>query len=102
MIDLAGKGVIVAGARRMGAVIASRLANEGANLAITYRSSRKEAEALCKGLSDKVERVTLIQADLANEAEVKKLVQKTQADLGDLSFVVNLASDFPRRPYESL
>ena len=102
MIELAGKGVIVAGARRMGAVVASRLASEGVNLAITYRSSRKEAEALREGLSDKVERVTLIQADLANEAEVKKLIQKTQVDLGDLSFVVNLASDFPRTPYDSL
>ena len=40
MIELAGKGVIVAGARRMGAVVASRLASEGVNLAITYRSSR--------------------------------------------------------------
>jgi len=44
----------------------------------------------------------VIQADLSLEQDVKRLVDVAQRQLGDLSFCVNLASDYPRTPYQSL
>ena len=46
MLDLKGRGVLIAGAKRVGAVVARRIADEGASVAITYRSSIEEAESL--------------------------------------------------------
>ena len=43
MLTLAGRGALVVGARRVGALVVRRLAAEGVSLAIAYRNSRAEA-----------------------------------------------------------
>lgn len=98
MITLQGKGALIVGARRVGAVLARRMAQEGIHLAIGYRSSASEAESLRDSLASDGARVCIIQGDLSHEADVQSMVEQTVANLGDLSFVVNLASDFPRAP----
>ena len=102
MLNLAGKGAIVAGTRRVGAAVVERLAAEGCNIAIVYRRSAAEAEALRDKLRDKVERITVIQADLSIEEDVKRAVAEAESQLGNLSFCVNLASDYPRVPLAQL
>jgi len=102
MLTLSGRGAIIVGTKRVGEIIADRLADEGINLVIAYRSSRIEAERLKHLVENRVDRVSLVQADLGNEPDVRRLVESAVQDLGDLSFVVNLASGFPRNPYESL
>ena len=44
MLSLAGKGALVIGTKRVGQLVTRRLADEAANLAIAYRSSRFEAD----------------------------------------------------------
>ena len=69
MLDLNGRGVLIAGAKRVGAVVANRIADEGANVAITYRSSLEEAEtAPGRDRRSLVDRTALIQANLSDEA----------------------------------
>ena len=102
MLELAGRGAIVAGTKRVGAVVARRLAEEGVRLAIVYRSSRAEAEKLYELTHEMTDRVCLIQADLTIEADVARAVAEAKQQLGDLSFCVNLASDYPRVPFENL
>lgn len=102
MLELRGRGAIVAGTRRIGATVVKRLAHEGVNLAIVYRRSRDVADALHASVSDSVGRACVIQADLSLPQDVKRLVDEAQRRLGDLSFCVNLAFDYPRTPYPSL
>jgi NAD(P)-dependent dehydrogenase (short-subunit alcohol dehydrogenase family) len=102
MLELAGRGAIVAGTRRIGATVVRRLAREGVRPAIVYRSSRQEAEALAQSVSSLVDRVTVIQADLSNEDDVRRVVESAQRELNDLSICVNLASDYPKVPLASL
>jgi NAD(P)-dependent dehydrogenase (short-subunit alcohol dehydrogenase family) len=102
MIALKGKGVILAGARRLGAVVARRLAVEGARLAILYRHSAVEASALRDEVASVTDRACVIQADLTDEARVQQAVTSAAEELGDLSFVVNLASDYARTPFDAL
>ena len=52
MITLEGKGALIVGARRVGAVLAQRMAREGINIAIGYRSSAAEAESLRESLAE--------------------------------------------------
>jgi NAD(P)-dependent dehydrogenase (short-subunit alcohol dehydrogenase family) len=49
-----------------------------------------------------VDRACVIQADLASPQDVLRLVEAAQRQLGDLSFCVDAASDYPRTPYPSL
>ena len=102
MISLEGKGALIVGARRLGSVVAKRLAEEGVNLAISYRNSAKEAETLRSSVASMAKRTTLIQGDLAIEDDVKRMVDSANTDLGNLSFVVNLASDYPKMPFNTL
>ncbi len=102
MLTLAGKGALVVGARRVGGLVARRLAAEGVRLAIAYRSSRAEAEALRDAVAPLASRTALCQGDISVEEDVQRMVRAAQEELEDLSFVINLASDFPRAPFDSL
>jgi pteridine reductase len=102
MLELTGRGAIITGTRRFGAIIARRLAREGVRIALTYRSSKDEAEALQAELSQLTDRVAVIQADLSDEAQVERVVQTAKSELGDLSYLVNLAFDYPRDPLDTL
>jgi NAD(P)-dependent dehydrogenase (short-subunit alcohol dehydrogenase family) len=100
--SLNGKGALLVGTRRVGAVVARRLAAEGVNLAISYRRSRAEAESLRESLVGTVDRVILVQGDLGDEGDVQRMVAESADGLGGLSVVVNMASDYPRTPFEEL
>ena len=102
MLKLRGRGAILVGTKRVGGVVAHRLAREGVNLAIVYRSSRREAERLNSEVAGLTERTALIGGDLSDEGDVARIVQEASDGLGDLSFVVNLAAGFPRNPFETL
>ena len=102
MIDLTGKGGLIVGAKRIGQTVAMRLAQEGVNLAIAYRHSRTEAERLQTQIASLVGHTALIQGDIADEDSVKTMLTSAHDALGELSFVINLASGFPRTPFASL
>jgi len=96
-LDLSGRGAIVAGTRRVGATVVERLATEGVRVAVLYRSSRDEAERQAKAAGG-----IAIHVDLTDEASVQRAVSDARRQLGDLSFCVNLASDYPRTPFSKL
>ncbi len=102
MIDLKGKGALILGAKRIGRDVAIRLSKEGVNLAIAYRTSKREAESLRRKVSANVERTCTVQGDVAVEEDVKRMVSEASQKLGGLSFVVNLASQFVWTPLKSL
>ncbi|WP_394824780.1 SDR family NAD(P)-dependent oxidoreductase [Pendulispora albinea] len=102
MIDLAGRGVLLTGTRRIGAVVAKRLAREGAVLALAYRSSRTEAELLANEVSAGGHGVALLQGDLTVEADVVHLLGAARAALGGLFGIVHMASGFSAAPLDSL
>ena len=102
MIDLAGRGALIVGTRRVGATVVQRLAAEGVALAIGYRSSRDEAEAQARAVIAKGGRALTVPIDTAQEASVAEAVRGAGAALGGLAFVINLASGFERAPLEAL
>jgi pteridine reductase len=91
-----GKVVLVTGgAKRVGAAISGMLHDAGASIAIHYRSSRAEAEALASRLeASRPGSADLVQADLIHTRELAGLVQQTIQRFGRLDAVVNNASSF--------
>ncbi len=102
MRTLRGKGAIIIGTKRVGAIVAKRLAAEGVNQAIVYRNSRGDAERLAAEIAPLVERTIVVQADVSVEEDVQRAAAEAAEALGGLDFLVNMASDFQRVPFDLL
>jgi NAD(P)-dependent dehydrogenase (short-subunit alcohol dehydrogenase family) len=100
MVDLSVKlpnvAVVTGGAKRLGRAIVVELARAGFDVAIHFNTSRTEAEATRAEVRGLGRRAILLQADLANEAEVERLVEAATEQLGPVGVLVNNASRFDR------
>jgi 3-oxoacyl-[acyl-carrier protein] reductase len=94
---LTGKAALVTGGSRgIGAAIARSLAEDGADVAISYVSSPDKAKALVRELQDKGVRAVAFQADQSKAVEVTQLVNKVADHFGHLDILVNNAGVFHR------
>ncbi len=88
--------LITGAARRLGRATALALAGEGFAIAIHYNQSRADAETLRDEIAALGGRSTLVQADLAVEAQVQAVLSAAEAALGPIGVLVNNASVFER------
>ncbi|MDA1256507.1 MAG: SDR family oxidoreductase [Chloroflexi bacterium] len=97
-MELKGKVVLVTGAGvRVGKVIASRLADADARIAVHYRSSAEEARRFVDEINDGGGEADLFRADLADRRQVAALVPAVVERFGGLDVLVNNASVFRDR-----
>jgi pteridine reductase len=98
--SLDNKIVLVTGAaRRIGAAIVTRLHAEGARVAIHYRGSADEAEALCAGLNaQRPDSAKTFKGDLLETDYPPQLVDDVTSWGGRLDALVNNASTFYPTP----
>ncbi|MBI1174264.1 MAG: pteridine reductase [Sideroxydans sp.] len=91
-----GKVVLVTGgAKRVGAAISRRLHAAGANIALHYRSSIGEAQALEGKLNHiRPGSAMLVQADLLHPESLPQMVHEAVRFFGRLDAVINNASSF--------
>ncbi|WP_322104081.1 3-oxoacyl-ACP reductase family protein [Paraburkholderia sp. J41] len=93
MIDLRGKRALVTGgARGIGAAIALKLAENGADVAFTYQRSTDRAKAVAKSIEDQGRRALAIQADSADPEAIERAVSDAVEALGGLDILVNSAA----------
>lgn len=93
-MDLAMKGkvALVTGATSdVGRAIALALAAEGADVAVNYRSSQKEADDVVGEIAAKGGKAKAYQADVADFAAVKAMVGALAKDFGGLNILINNA-----------
>ncbi len=89
------RAALVTGAgKRIGRAIALMLGAEGWAVAVHHHRSREEAEAVVREIAAGGGRAVAVAADLAREAEVKKLVPRAVEALGPLGCLVNNAAVF--------
>ena len=97
---LKGKVVLVTGAARgVGREIALSLAAEGANVAINYRNSGKEAESLASEIMAKGVKAKAFKANVADFAAVKAMVDEVVQDFGGLNILINNAGIAQRQRF---
>jgi 3-oxoacyl-[acyl-carrier protein] reductase len=90
--SLAGKvALVTGGSRGIGAASARALADEGANVAISYVASADKAEAVVRELKAKGVEARAFKADQASSSEVDQLV-KVAKHFGRLDILVNNAA----------
>jgi NAD(P)-dependent dehydrogenase (short-subunit alcohol dehydrogenase family) len=91
-MKLKGKVALVTGAARdVGREIALSLAAEGAAVAVNYRGSKEQAEAVVTEIERSGGKAIAYGADVSDFAAVQDMVSKIVADFGGLNIVVNNA-----------
>jgi NAD(P)-dependent dehydrogenase (short-subunit alcohol dehydrogenase family) len=89
---LSGKvALVTGGSRGIGAASARALAEEGANVAISYVASPDKADAVVAELKAKDVEARAYKADQASAADVEQLVKNVAKDFGHLDILVNNA-----------
>lgn len=94
--------LVTGGAQRVGQAIALALAKRGADLVISYRTSRRAAEETLTQLRDCHVRAEAIRADVTRAADVRRLMQHIARRFGRLDVLVNNAAIFERTPFATL
>ncbi len=91
-MSFAGKNVLVTGGTRgIGRSIVESFADQGANVAFTFRSSVDEATSLAKELEAKGVKAMAIQADAADFDAAEKAISDIIAAWGSIDVLVNNA-----------
>jgi NAD(P)-dependent dehydrogenase (short-subunit alcohol dehydrogenase family) len=92
---MCGKVALVTGAgKRLGRAVALRLAEEGADVAVHYRESQKEADEVVGEIEKLGRKSVAFRADLGSIDEIRKLLLEIGNELGRLDLLVNSAANF--------
>jgi NAD(P)-dependent dehydrogenase (short-subunit alcohol dehydrogenase family) len=101
-VDLPNKVALITGGKRIGAVVATELAARGVDVALSYARSRVEAEEVADRVRAAKRRGETFQADLSQPDACDTLVRTVAATFGRLDILINMASVYVQRPFDSL
>jgi len=100
---LRGRTALVTGAaRRLGRASALALARAGADVAITFLDSGKEARETVVDLSGFGVRAFALRCDVTDEASVKDMMKEAGRELGRIDILVNNAANYETAEFERL
>src|SRR5262249_14098188 len=94
---------IVTGASKgIGAAIAEHLAGEGAAVAVNYASSKEGADRVVAEITGKGGRAIAVQADVAKQADIRRLFAETRKAFGPPDILVNNAGVYEFSPIDNV
>src|ERR1700688_434621 len=100
---LRGKTCLITGAaRRLGRASALALAQAGADVALTYLNSAREAQQTVVDLSSYGVRAFALRCDITDEASVQAMMKEAGRELGRIDILVNNAANYETAKFEDL
>lgn len=100
---LIGKTALVTGAaRRLGRATALALAEAGADVAITFLGSTREARETVVDLSGHGVRAFALRCDVTDERSVRSMMKDVGRELGRIDILVNNAANYETAEFEKL
>jgi NAD(P)-dependent dehydrogenase (short-subunit alcohol dehydrogenase family) len=100
---LEGKTALVTGAaKRLGRATALALAEAGADVAITFRESAREARETVVDLSGRGVRAFALRCDVTDESSVRTMMKDAGRELGRIDILVNNAANYETAEFEKL
>jgi NAD(P)-dependent dehydrogenase (short-subunit alcohol dehydrogenase family) len=102
-LSLTGKvGLVTGAAKRIGRSVALRLASEGADVVVNYRSSKSEADEVATQIEAMGRRAAAIQANVAKRNDVSAMFAAVEKEFGRLDILVNNVGMFFPAKFEEL
>ncbi|MFI7333906.1 SDR family NAD(P)-dependent oxidoreductase [Micromonospora aurantiaca (nom. illeg.)] len=94
--------LVTGGGRGIGAAVALRLAEDGADAALTFQQNQRRADDVVDRIRAAGRRAIAVRADSADPAAVIAAVDRAVGELGRLDILVNNAGAFLLGPLEQL
>lgn len=94
--------LITGGSRGIGRAIALAFASEGADVAVNYRQERDAAEGVVREIAAHGRRGLAVQADVARENAVRRMVEQVLEEFGHVDILVNNAGFITLAPIETM
>ena len=102
MKKLENKVAVITGASKgIGASIAEYFGAEGARVIVNYVSDKNGADKVVQAITDKGGSAIAVQADVSQQADVKRLFEETEKAFGGLDILVNNAGIYEYQPIET-
>jgi NAD(P)-dependent dehydrogenase (short-subunit alcohol dehydrogenase family) len=100
---LSGRTMLVTGAaKRLGRAIVLVAAENGADVAITYRESAREARAVVAELAEHDVEALAVRCDVTDEKSVHEMVKEVTRELGGIDVLVNNAANYATVEFEKI
>ncbi|MBA3712666.1 MAG: SDR family oxidoreductase [Pyrinomonadaceae bacterium] len=97
-LDLTGKVALITGASSgIGQVTARLLAEHGVSVVINYFRNEAGAEDVRKTIADAGGRAQIVQADVRQSADIRRLVERTVEEFGPIDILINNAGSLVER-----
>ena len=91
-MKLKEKTAIVTGSSRgVGRAVAEAYGKDGANVVVNYTSNQKAADEVVKNIQDMGSKAIAVKADVAQKADVERLVKAAMEEFGRIDILVNNA-----------
>ncbi len=101
-MKLKGRVALITGGARIGQAVARALADQGAHLVLTYRTSKRSAEESASYARSKGRRTLLIKADITLKRDLADIIPRVKREFSRLDILVNMASVYERTPLKTL
>jgi NAD(P)-dependent dehydrogenase (short-subunit alcohol dehydrogenase family) len=101
-MDLTGRVAIITGGKRIGRVVARELAGRGADLVLSYRGSRAEAEQTASEVEARGRKATLIAADVSQPSQCAAIIEHAVSAFGRVDVLINMASIYAPTAFDAL
>jgi 3-oxoacyl-[acyl-carrier protein] reductase/pteridine reductase len=96
------RALVTGGSRKMGRAFALALADAGARVAFTYRSSEEDAKDVLTALDERDAEGVAAFCDVRDPASVKEAVDEIVMQMGGIDLLVNNAGMFETVPLEDI
>lgn len=94
--------VVTGGGTGIGRAVSELLAERGCAVAVVYSRSAAEAEATVAAIRGRGQEAIALQADIADDAQVRRAMADIVARLGDIDYLVNNAGITRQLPFADL
>lgn len=101
-MELNGKNFIITGGKRIGKTVALRMAQEGANIILTYHHSRTDVEQTAEEIRVLGVKALVLQADLAREEDIASIVDSSKKEFGAIHGLIHMAATYERTYWDTI
>jgi 3-oxoacyl-[acyl-carrier protein] reductase len=101
-MNLQNRVVIITGGKRIGRVVAQQLADRGADIVLSYRGSKTEADQTVGDVQSRGRRAIAVAADVSRSSDCAALIASARSAFGRVDALVNMASVYGSTPFHEL